>query len=261
MGGTRYWAWTMSQDDTGANCIWLGEDRPEKPTLIEGLPGHGLVASIAVDQITQQLDLSHFASIQSSEFPPVVTFEDGLVHDLVRVYAGHDPPVMTLQSDLALPPNALEPVSKCVFGEVSNAYHRTIFIAGAPAESEEQLGSVRGVATTEELRDELRDADVPVAEEHGVVGGITGSLVRECYHLDIPATLLIVRAHPRLPDPGAAKSLIDTALEPLVDFDIDTTQLDEQAEEIQKQMQQIAQQYEQATAKEQAEPQVTTMYQ
>ena len=58
-------------------------------------------------------------------------------------------------------------------------------------------------------------------------------------------SLLIVRAHPYLPDPKAAKSVTETALEPLVDFDIDTTALDEQAEEIQQQMQQIAQQYQQ----------------
>ena len=251
----------MSQNDDDTKCIWIEEKRPDEPTLIEGLPGHGLVASIAVDQVTKQLGLSHHASIQSSEFPPVVTFDDGLVQDLVRVYAGEDPPVMTLQSDLALPPSAREPVSKCVFSEVATEYQRAIFIAGAPAESEDQLGSVRGVATTEPLREELRAVGVPIAEEHGVVGGITGALVRECYQLEIPATLLIVRAHPHLPDPGAAKAVIETALEPIVEFDIDTTELEEHAEEIRDQMNQIAQQYKQAAEEQGPEPQPTGMFQ
>lgn len=251
----------MGQNSDEAKCIWLEDQRPDEPTLIEGLPGHGLVASIAVDQITKQLGLAHHASIQSASFPPVVTFEDGLVQDLVRVYAGNDPSVMTLQSDLALPPQALEPVSKCVLAEMASTYQHTIFIAGAPAASEEQIGSVRGVATTESLRDELREANVPVADEHGVVGGITGALVRNCYQIDIPATLLIVRAHPQLPDPGAAKAVIEKALEPLVDFDIDTTELEEHSEEIRKQMNQIAQQYQQITAEQEAEPQPTGMFQ
>lgn len=251
----------MNQGDDGTKCVWVENQRPDNPTLIEGLPGHGLVASIAVDQINKQLGLSHHASIQSSEFPPVVTFDDGVVQDLVRVYAGEAPPVMTLQSDLALPPSALEPVSKCVLSEMETDYQRTIFIAGAPAASEEQIGSVRGVATTEKVQDELRDANVPIAEESGIVGGITGALVRECYQLEIPATLLIVRAHPRLPDPSAAKSVIETALEPLVEFEIDTTELEEHAEEIRNQMNQIAQQYQQVAEEQEAEPQLRSMFQ
>jgi len=247
--------------DTGANCVWHGETRPEKTTLIEGLPGHGLVASIAVKQITAQLELTHHASIQSRAFPPVTTFDDGLVQDLVRVYAADDPPVMTLQSDLALPPNAFEPVSDCILSDVPTEYERAIFIAGAPAESEDQLGDVHGVATTDALREELHDAGVPVATEQGVVGGITGALVRECYQLEVPATLLIVRAHPRLPDPGAAKAVIETALEPLVDFDIDTTELDEHAEEIKTQMRQIAEQYQQAAQDQEMDSHPRGMFQ
>lgn len=234
----------------------------EEPTLIEGLPGHGLVASIAVDQITNQLGLEHYGSIRSPDFPPVVTFEDGLVHDLVRVYAGEDPAVMTLQSDLALPPKSYDALGDCVLSELAGNFGRAIFLAGAPAESESQLGNVQGVATTEALRDELRDVDIEIAAEHGVVGGITGALVRECYRADIPATLLIVRAHPRLPDPGSAISVIENALEPMVDFDIDTTELEEHAEQIQQQLQQIAKQYEQMTQQgEGPEPPAQGMYQ
>jgi uncharacterized protein len=47
-----------------------------------------------------------------------------------------------------------------------------------------------------------------------------------------------------------------------VEFDIDTTELEEQAEEIKGQMEQIAQQYRQVTEEEQPqEPSVSRMYQ
>lgn len=253
----------MDTDETGTKCVQISGKRPENPTLIEGLPGHGLVASIAVDQITTQLDLVHHASVQSDEFPPVVTFDDGLVHDLVRVYAGHEPPVMTLQSDLALPPGAYKPLSKCILSELTDGYKRAIFLAGAPAQREEQIGEVTGVATTDSIRSMLTDADIPLADEHGIVGGITGALVRECYQVDVPAALLIVRAHPQLPDPGAAKSVIENALEPLVEFDIDTTELEKREEEIQRQLQQVAEHFER-TAEEQrptSDPRTMGMYQ
>lgn len=235
----------MTDQSPSASFEQVAQPPAESPTLIEGLPGHGLVAAIAVDQITGQLGLDHYGNIASDVFPPVVTFENGQVQDLVRVYAGSDPAVMTLESDLALPERAFEPLSRCVLGQLAEEFDRAIFLAGAPAETEQQVGDVTGVATTDALLDDLRKAEIQVPEEPGLVGGITGALVRECYQAGVPAILLIVRSHPFLPDPKAAKSVIETAIEPLVEFDIDTTPLDEQADQIQHQMQQVAQQYRQ----------------
>ena len=215
------------------------------PTLIEGLPGIGLVASISVDLITRQLGLEHHGNVVSDDFPPVVTFQDGLVRDLVRVYAGADPDVLTLQSDLALPPYSFEPLARCLIGEFAAEFDRAIFITGVPAESETRMGDVAGVGTTEAMRDEMEAVGVDRAADPGLVGGVTGAIVKECFHAEVPAIVLIVRAHPVLPDPGAAQRIIEEALEPLVDFDIDTTELQQQADEIQQQMQHLAQQYQQ----------------
>ncbi|WIV66891.1 proteasome assembly chaperone family protein [Natrialbaceae archaeon AArc-T1-2] len=245
----------MSDQSTAASFEQVCEIESAKPTLVEGLPGHGLVASIAVDQITDQLELDHCGNIASEDFPPVVTFEDGLVQDLVRVYAGSDPDVMTLESDLALPPTAFEPLTECVLEDLAEDFGRAIFLAGAPAETEAEIGEVTGVATTEPIKDDLVEAGVSVPDDPGLVGGITGALVRKCYQADVPAALLIVRSHPFLPDPRAAKSVIENALEPLVEFDIDTTQLEEQAEEIQQRMQQVAQQYQQMAEEQGAQQQ------
>ncbi|MFB6137177.1 MAG: proteasome assembly chaperone family protein [Halobacteriaceae archaeon] len=215
------------------------------PTLIEGLPGLGLVASIAVDQITDQLGLARHGTIRSDAFPPVASFDDGRVRDAVRVYAGADPDVMTLQSDVPIPPDAVDALGECVLHDLAPEFERAIFLAGAPAESEEQIGDVVGVAGNDDLEAALRGADVEIAEGPGVIGGVTGALLAECYHADVPAAVLVVRSNPYIPDPGAARAVIEDALEPLVEFDIDTTELKEQAEEIQRQKSQIAEQLQQ----------------
>lgn len=216
-----------------------------QPTLIEGLPGFGLVSAIAVDQITTQLDLEQHGTITSDSFPPAITFEDGLVHDLVRVYAGADPAVMTLQSDLALPYEAFDPLSQCVINDLADEFDRAVFLAGSPVETEDDIGDVIGVGTTKEIRADLTAAGITVPDDPGIIGGITGALAKECYHASVPAAVLIVGSHPFLPDPKAASAVIETAVEPLVDFDIDTAELLEQSDEIQRQLQQIAEQYQQ----------------
>jgi uncharacterized protein len=237
------------------------ELQAESPTLIEGLPGLGMVASIAVDQITRQLELSHHGSIVSEDFPPVAAFTDGRVRDAVRVNAGPDPAVMTLQSDVPIPPTALDSLRTCVLGDLAAEFESVIFLAGAPAETEQQIGEVVGVATTYQLERDLADANIDVADGPGVIGGVTGALLSGCYHEDVPAAVLIVRSNPYIPDPAAARAVIENALEPLVAFDIDTTELKEQAEEIQEQKQQIATQLQQLQQGEQQEPSMTGMYQ
>lgn len=250
----------MSHHPAGANFERVADIEPTEPTLIEGLPGHGLVASIAVSQINEQLGLEHYGNIYSDEFPPVITFENGLVRDLVRVYAGQNPSMLTLSSELALPQSSYHALGEVVL-ELATTYQRGIFLAGAPAEREAEMGNVIGIGTTEAVVDDLEAAGIQIAEEPGLVGGITGALVRECYHAGVPAALLIVRSHPFLPDPDAARQLIETALEPLVEFDIDTSELDEQAEEIREQLDQVAQQYRQLTEEEQTTEAPAGMYQ
>ncbi|AUX10772.1 ATP-grasp superfamily enzyme [Halalkaliarchaeum desulfuricum] len=252
----------MTGDDSTAHYDRTKELATDSPTLIEGLPGLGLVASIAVDQITKQLELEQHGTIRSDEFPPVASFNDGRVRDTVRVYAGKDPDVMTLQSDVPIPPNAVECLSKCVLTDLAEDFEKAVFLAGAPAETETEIGEIVGVATTDELETDLVDAGIPLAEGAGVIGGITGGLLASCYHNDIPASVLVVRSHPYIPDPGAAREVVENALEPLVDFDIDTQELLEQAEEIQRQKQQIAQQLQQYQQQQQEQqPQTSGMFQ
>jgi len=247
--------------DPSARFEKTTELRAESPTLIEGLPGLGLVASIAVDQITKQLKLDQHGTIVSDDFPPVAAFDDGRVRDAVRVYAGKDPAVMTLQSDLPIPPAAVDSLSQCVLSDLAEEFEQAIFLAGTPAESEEEIGEIVGVATTDDLETALVDAGITLADGSGVVGGVTGALLADCYHHDVPAAVLIVRSNPYIPDPAAARAVIEEALEPLVKFDIDTQELVEQAEEIQKQKQQIAEQLKQYQQQQDQQPAMPGMYQ
>lgn len=254
----------MSQLQPSVTFDRLTDFNTETTTLIEGLPGHGLVAAIAVDQITRQLELTHHGNIVSEAFPRVTSFKDGRVQDLVRIYAREDPPVMTLQSDIALPGATFEPLSHCLLDELAQEFERVFFLTGAPAQSEEQIGEVLGVATSDTVEAQLSDAGVQLADGPGLIGGVSGALATACYHAGVPAAVLVVKSNPYLPDPAAARSVIENALEPLVNFDIDTTELEEQADQIRTQMEQVAQQYRQMMTAQQTdreEPAGHTMYQ
>lgn len=218
----------------------------DEPTLIEGLPGLGIVASIAVDQIRSDLGLEPVGHLRSEGFPPVASFEDGLVEETIRVYGTDDPPILTLHSSVPVPEDAAGPLADCVLQDLSPAFGQAIFLVGAPAQDQAQMGEVSGVATTVDERDRLEAAGIELAGEAGAIGGPTGALLHKCYRSNVPAIALIVRCRPKIPDPGAARSVIENGLEPLVDFDLDTSDLEERDEEIQDRMHQVAEQVQQA---------------
>jgi len=235
----------------------------DSPTLIEGFPGVGLVGKIIVDHLIEQLEMTHYANVHCEGIPPVATYQPDSSELVtpVRLYVDSDRELIALQSDVPIPPNAFGSLSQCVLSDVAEEFERAVFLAGAPAESETSSGEVIGIATTDRLETALTDAGITLAEGSGVVGGVTGALVAECYREDVPAAVLIVRSNPYIPDPGAAHSVIEDALEPLVEFDIDTQKLLEQAEEIQQQKKQIAEQLQQYQQQEEQQAQTAGMYQ
>lgn len=214
----------------------------EESTLLVGLPGLGLVGVISVDTVTDQLDLDHYGNFVSTAFPRVATFADGRVRDPLRVYADDDPSVMTLQGDLVFPPRSHTALADAVVDHLAESVDRVVLPVGAPTERVDEHGTVTGVATTEALRTELEDADVPLAPGVGAVGGAAGAVVTECYRADLPAAILIVRTDPYRPDPAAARSLIEDALNPVVAFEVDTADLEAEQEALEAEMRAMARQ-------------------
>ena len=225
------------------------------------MPENGVVGSIAVDQLTRHLSLEREGHIVSDSFPPVTTFGEGYVRDLVRVYASDEPPLVVPQCDLALPERASADLASCIVNDIAADFDRAIVLAGVPAQTEEELGSVRSIVTCERAAEEVKDAGIPLESSVGFIGGTSGAVVNDCYHANVPTIALIVSAHPYLPDPEAARAVIDEALEPLVDFDIDTQALQERADDIRTRLQRVAQHYKQLQGGEQRSSEDFEMYQ
>lgn len=251
----------MPRTDTFARFERRGELTAESPTLIVGMPENGVVGSIVVDQITKQLGLEHKGNVVSESFPNVSTFGEGRVRDLVRVFAGADPAVVIPHCDIALPMSANADLAACVVNDLAAEFEQAIIMAGVPAPSEEQIGEVTGVVTCEETENELREAGVQLEPSVGYLTGASGAILNECYHANVPTMALIVKAHPFFPDPKAAQAVIEKALEPLVNFEIDTQELEEQTDEIRRQMEQVSRHFEQLQNSQERRTGTSSMYQ
>jgi len=241
-----------------------------EPTLVEGLPGVGLVGKIATDHLIDAFEMDHYASVYCEGIPSVGVYHAGerAVRAPVRVYADAERNLLALQSDVPVSAESAGDFASCVIGWLDAEDVTPVFLSGRPAERDESeiLGEangappVNGVATGDggELLDDI-DVDPPT--ESGAVSGPTGALLHHAAREGLTAVGLIVESDPNFPDPGAARTLLEVGLEPLVGVDVAVDVLVDRATEISKQKQQLAQRMQQAADDESSQAKPLRMYQ
>jgi uncharacterized protein len=95
--------------------------------------------------------------------------------------------------------------------------------------------------------------------ELGTITGITGSIMNECRIRKMPAICLLGETASVEPDPRAAIAAVET-LNKIYGLGVSTAKLAEQADQIEVQMHQLAQQLKAASPEEQQLPKEFPMY-
>lgn len=204
----------------------------DAPTLVEGLPGVGLVGKIAADHLVSAYDMVHYGTAHCDGLPEIAVYNEGdpSVRGPVRLYADADRDLLVLQSDAPVSPAAAESFSGCIVDWFRSHDVTPIFLSGMPTEKD-GVPSVYGIATGDGAT-LLADADVDSPTESGAVTGPTGALIHEAQRVGLTGVGLVVEADPQFPDPEAARAVLNTAIGPLGSFEVDTESLVEKAEEI-----------------------------
>lgn len=232
----------------------------DDPVLIEGLPGLGLVGKIAADHLVDTYEMTHYASIHCDGLPEVAIYDaDGPgVQPPVRIHVDEQRDLLVLQSDVPISPSAADEFATCLTGWLEEMDAFPLYISGKQRE-DDQTTDVFGFSTGE-AESRLESMDVGLPDERGVVSGPTGALVYHAERAGLDGLGFIVEASPQFPDPAAAKALLDRAVEPFADIEIETETLVEQAQEISAAKEKLAQRMQQADD-ESSQAQPVGMYQ
>lgn len=217
---------------------------PEDYFLIEGFPGTGLVAKISADYIKDHLDMELYAEVYSDDIPSVSVFDrdEREVNPAVTIYADPENSLMVLKCDVPVSANADDFVSSLVDWIESNNI-TPIYQLGIPSRKEEK--QLSGVAIGE-ASSRLEAAGVPKPSTVGGISGPTGAVLEKSKEREVESIGLTVDCDQQLPDPEAAKILIEEAIEPVTGIDLDTQELVETAEEIREQKKKLAEKMRQA---------------
>ncbi|MBX0285968.1 proteasome assembly chaperone family protein [Haloarcula salinisoli] len=217
----------------------------DAPTLVEGLPGVGLVGKLAADHLVEAFDMVHYGTARCEGLPEIAVYSDGEpdVRGPVRLYADPERDLLVLQSDAPVSPEAAESFAGCMVEWFRSEDVTPLFLSGMPAERNDEP-SLYGIATGDGAG-LLAEADVPTPTESGAITGPTGALVHEAQRVGLTGVGLVVEADPQFPDPEAAGALLEAGVGPLTGVEVDTATLADQAEEIRQAKAQLAQQMQQ----------------
>ncbi|MHC1630924.1 MAG: proteasome assembly chaperone family protein [Methanotrichaceae archaeon] len=218
----------------------------DNPVIIEGFPGIGLVGNIASQYIVNKLSMDYLGAIASRFFPPLSVLQNGLANMPVRIYEKSDLGLVIIISDIPIHPTASYDVAKEIVSWVETIEAKELVcLAGISIMSDQQR--VFGAATSANLLDKIRD-QLEVFEV-GTISGISGSVMNECLLKSLPAMCLLGETHSMAPDPKAAAVTVNM-LNKLYNLGVDTTELEEKAEELELQMHKLAEQVKTASAED-----------
>ncbi|MFB6113012.1 MAG: proteasome assembly chaperone family protein [Halodesulfurarchaeum sp.] len=236
----------------------------DQPTLVEGLPGVGLVGKIATDHVVDTLDMDQIGTIDCEGLPKIAIYgeETRNVQLPVRLYADEERDLLALQSDIPVSRDLSPGFSRTVTEWVSDVNAVPLYLSGLPNEDQDPAAvpDVFGISTgdTSEVLDEY---GIETPPERGAIGGPTGALVNEAKATGLESYGIIVESDPQFPDPAAARQLITQAIEPLAGISVDTEQLVERAEDIRDQKEKLAKRMQDAGEAESSQAQPLRMFQ
>ena len=228
----------------------LAVPKGTNPVLVCGLPGSGYVGKLAADHLIRSFELKKVAEYNSATFPPQVSVkEDGTAEPPrgelyfaqtkgekgLFVFTADAQPT-TSEGEYELSDAVVKFVKKC---GVKKVYTLAAYITG----SFSNTPKVFGTGTSKEMIVSLEEKGVTLMKDGGI-SGMNGLLIGIAALRGLEGACLLGETSGYVVDAGASKAVLEL-LSKVVDLPIDTSKLEEKAEETKKvitQLQAIAEQ-------------------
>ena len=212
----------------------------KNPILIEGLPGLGLVGKIATRYLIKKLDAKKFAYLYSPHFPYFVLVNKkgsvrllrGTFYFLRNQTEGHDLILFTGDSQAQTIEGQYE-ISDCILDFARQHNVKMIVTVGGYRMEVKDKPKVIAAATSEELLNEALQARAVLSSMGNPIVGTAGLILGLSRFKKIDALCLLGETRGYLPDPKAAKSVLEV-LKTMLSLNIDLAGLNEEIEKADK---------------------------
>lgn len=211
----------------------------EGAAVLMGFPGSGLVGTIALQYLVDQLEFELAGTMTSRDFPPLAMMNKGVINDPVRVYTKNN--IAAIVADIPIHPMICYEISNGILDWLEPYKPKEVLtIAGIVTNEPEKR--VFGVATTTDALQRIQDHTLVLPI--GSISGIASSILTECKIRGIPAFGLLGETV-NAPDPRSSAATIEV-LNKMYNLGLDVKPLLEQAEEIEQSMHKLSEEFQQS---------------
>lgn len=168
-----------------------------KPILVEGFPGVGMIGTTAVMYLIKELKMDLCGYLTSPKFPPFATIHDGVPLSPARIYKSDKYNILVILSEFAIPMNSVHAVCEEIIRWAKKKKVRVIYSLGGIniKVPEEEIDRVFGISTTEETKKLLEAKGITIIKE-GITTGVTGVILADSYTRKFPAISLLTPSRP-----------------------------------------------------------------
>ena len=211
----------------------ITHDETSSERLIAGFSTFGLAGLTAVNFLTDQLDLEETGHITSDALPSIIPFEDGTPRHHTRMFSRPDAEYTVLVNELFVPLWATDSFAAAILEWAeANAVDEITIFSGVPIQHGPDDHRVFYVATEDYPKAPLEAAEIPPMGG-GFLDGINAGLIERGMESALRVGVLATPVHAQAPDIEAAIRLIE-AIKGIYGIDIETTELEEFAAQIQQ---------------------------
>ncbi len=214
---------------------------PKNFILLEGFQGVGFVATIAAEYLAEKMKAEQIGYITSEELPPLIMFYNGKISHLIRIYKfkWKNQNFVLIVSELPIPSKLVHELSNEIITWAKKKGVKEIIsfegvVAPQLIHESEVYGISNGLKTKTKFSKSLK------LLKNGIIVGMSAAILMKAKENKIPAFCMLAEAHPEFPDARAAAAIINKFNE-LYGTSVDTTELVEEAKEVEKKLMNVVQ--------------------
>jgi uncharacterized protein len=243
--------------------IGSGKIRLQKPTVLAGFPDNGMVGSICINHVIEQMEMHQIAFVDSEYIMASALFVGKKLRHPFRIYANQKGTVCAILCEVPILARGVRPIVSALIDWLSGEGATDVTVLGGISPS-----NISPSNLTQRSAFLLQNADSEAVEKDGparipataFVVGIGGAFLSSCVANGIACRGVFVPSLGEVPDPGGAAIILEALGSIVPAAKVDTGQLKAEAETIKKHLeellkmqQKMVQEYEKGEARPETE--------
>jgi len=222
-----------------AEIYETGKNNLNNPTIFVGFVGAGLVGTIAIDHMINELNMKEVGFLRSKHLPPSTVFMQGRLRHPFRIYSNDDGSVCAIICEIIISKDGIYNIAMAILEWAEKKGSNEIIVLDGVADSKHD-GEAFFAAEVDLCRI-MEEKDIKMIPQ-GFITGISGGILNECLIRKIRGVTLLVKADEMMPDPVAAATIIE-AVNRLYEIGIDTKNLKKQRKQMSADLKELSDKY------------------